>query len=234
MFKAFNYFTRGQKSFLLIWSLVILVIGVSAGNQIVNMERENLEESIKTHKARIDPNLTEEGKTQPESEPPAGHENDVPVDVKIGMYVDRIAALSMKESYWTVEFYIWFTWKDDTLKPGETFQVVGGEISKSTLIKQKKSANGEHYAIYRVIAKITKSFNTTRFPRDDHLLTIHIEDTQRPFYQLRYSADETNSDVSSRVSVPGYTIYHNNAVVKLHPYKTTRGNPELPEGYKDT
>ncbi len=233
MFNVFIYLARGQKIFLLIWSMVILSIGITTGNQIIRMERSTLEKSIRDHKARIDPKLTEDGKTQPESKPPAGHEDETPADVKVGIYVDRIAALSMKESYWTVEFYIWFTWKNDDWNPGETFQVVGGEISKSTLIEEKP-VNGEHYALYRVIAKITKSFNTTRFPRDDHLLTIHIEDTQRPFYQLRYVADEVNSSISSRVSVPGYKIYDQTAVVKQHPYKTTRGDPDLPEGYKDT
>jgi len=235
MFSAFSNLNRGQILFLLIWPFVILTISISAGNSIIHMERGVLEKSIRDHKARVDPNLTEDGKTQPESKPPAEHEGEIPADVIVGVYVDRISALSMKESYWTVDFYIWFTWKDDNLNPGETFQVVGGEIVKPTpTLIEKKDVNGEHYALYRVIAKITKTFNTTRFPRDDHLLTIHIEDNERPFYQLHYIADEANSNYSSRVNVPGYKVYQQTAVVKPHSYKTNRGDPELPEGYKAT
>jgi len=243
MLKVFTKLTRGQAIFILIWSVVILAIGITAGLRIINTETKNLTDAIKTHKSRIDPNLTEGGKTAAETQPPPGINNN-PQDVKIGIYVDRIATLSMKDSSWTVDFYIWFRWTNDAwnndtgakddLKPGKAFQVVGGEIKKMDLVEERDLINGEHYAMYRVIATITKAFNTSRFPRDDHLLTIHIEDTKRPFYQLRYVPDTENSDVSSRVSVPGYQIYDKTTVVKLHSYKTTRGDTDLPEGYKDT
>ncbi len=231
--KVFTRLSKGQAIFILLWCVVILVLGITAGTSIIKRERGNLEKSIRDHKARIDPNLTEDGKTQPETNPPAGHENDRPEKVKIGVYVDRIVALSMKDSSWTVDFYIWFKWTNDDLKPGEAFQVVGGEIQKSSL-EDEKVINGEHYAMYRVIAKITKAFNTSRFPRDDHLLTIHIEDAHHPFYQVEYIADTENSTYSSRVAIPGYTIYDQSTVVKLHSYKTNRGDPALPAGYKDT
>jgi len=258
MLKVFTTLTREQAIFILIWSAAILAIGITAGLRIINLETKNLTDAINTHKERIDPTKTEGGKTAAETNPPPGIQND-PQEVKIGIYVDRIAALSMKDSSWTVDFYIWFKWTNDAwnadegtnddLKPGEAFQVVGGQIQKKDLVEERTLESGEHYAMYRVIASITKKFNTSRFPRDDHLLTIHIEDTKRPFYQLRYVPDTVNSDVSSRVDVPGYETYDKynaafeteqykiddkKAVVKLHSYKTTRGDSDLPDGYKDT
>jgi len=269
MLKVFSKLTREQVTFILIWSIAILAIGITAGLRIIKTETDNLTGAIKTHKERIDPTKTEGGKTAAETNPPPGVLND-PQEVKIGIYVDRIAALSMKDSSWTVDFYIWFTWTNDKwnakdgtgddLRPGEAFQVVGGQIQTKELVEEKDLKSGEHYAMYRVIATITKAFNTSRFPRDDHLLTIHIEDTKRPFYELRYVADTMNSSVSSRVNVTGYESYNkayddcvkkydnqNNlcvekyyniddkkAVVKLHSYKTTRGDADLPKDYMDT
>ena len=233
MFKAFSSLSRGQKVFLLLWALVILSAGITAGVVISEQQKENLQHSIDSHMARIDPNVTESGKTEPERTPPAGHENDVPLDVKVGVYMDRIPSLSIRDSQWTADFYIWFNWADDSLHPGDTFQVVNGEILSRNKLEEK-TVNGMHYALYRVTARTTKVFNTSRFPRDDHLLTLSIEDTVLQSYQLRYIADDANSSVSSRVSVTGYKIYQTSSVVKPHSYKTTRGDPELPEGYKAT
>ena len=95
MLKKFSALTRGQRIFLLIWSLCLLTLGIGAGNSIIKLERKNLDASIRKHRDRIDPNFTESGKTEPERTPPVGHENDVPLDVKVGVYIDRIPALSV-------------------------------------------------------------------------------------------------------------------------------------------
>lgn len=233
MFKDFSSVTRNQKIFLFVWAVLILGAGITAKYMLVNMESANLQASILKHQARIDPNVTESGKTEAERTPPAGHENDIPLDVKIGVYMDRIPALSIRDSLWTADFYIWFNWQAESLRPGDTFQVVNGEILSRTKLEEK-TVNGEHYALYRVVARTTKTFDTTRFPRDDHLLTLSIEDANLQSYQLRYIADDVNSAISSRVSVPGYKIYNTSSVVKPHSYITTRGDPDLPADYKAT
>ncbi|NTW89095.1 MAG: hypothetical protein HGB26_08295 [Desulfobulbaceae bacterium] len=65
-------------------------------------------------------------------------------------------------------------------------------------------------------------------------MTINIEDKKWQSYQLRYVVDDENCEVSSRVKVPGYKIEKAQYVVKPHSYKSSRGNPELPAGYKAT
>jgi hypothetical protein len=185
------------------------------------------------HAARVDPSVTEPGKTPAERTPPPGHEDDVPADVFVGLYVDRIVELSIRDTQWTVDFYLWFNWIDDRLNPGDTFQVVNGEIlSRQEL--DRISREGEHYALYRVTARITKHFDISRFPCNDHILTIRLEDTALQSYQLRYVPDVQGSAVSSRVAVPGYMIYRKGALVKPHSYKTPRGHPHLPEDFKAT
>jgi len=236
MFKVFSTISRGQKIFILIWAVFLLSVGIFARAKLAALEAQNLQTSIQNHLARIDPNVTESGKTEPEKTPPVGHENDIPRDVKIGIYVDRIPALSIKDSSWTGDFYIWFNWQGDDFKPGDSFQIVNGEIvgPRVKLVQKDSADNNTHYALYRITARTTKVFTTSRFPRDDHLLTISIEDTKLQSYQLRFIADGANSNVSSRVAVPGYRIRQTYSVIKPHSYKTTRGDPDLPEGYKAT
>lgn len=110
------------------------------------------------------------------------------------------------------------------MQPGESFELVQGRIVSRD--KQDEYVNGDmHYAAYWVVAEITKFFDVSRFPLDDHLLTIEIEDGALTRDRLRYLADNENSAVSTTVQIPGYAIYRAGSVVKVHAYPTTFGDP---------
>jgi hypothetical protein len=70
------------------------------------------------------------------------------------------------------------------------------------------------YVLYRIVARITSIFDETRFPCNDHLLTICIEDPSYTRQEMVYVADSINSSVRSRVKVPGYLIYKEAKVEK--------------------
>lgn len=207
------------------------------------------------HDERISPYKNEHGKTE------AKWDNELlkksnPIKVTSGIYVERIVDLSIPDASWVADFYIWFRWKnrpvtsdcpfkDDEkiksgralvnkkLRPGNTFQVVDGEILKQELIKTN-SNNNSCYELYHVKAKITKFFNSARFPRDDHLLTLRIEDKEHQIYKLRYIPDKKDSEISSRVKLHGYKVYKDELVRKPHSYKTGRGDVRLNDTYKET
>jgi hypothetical protein len=185
--------------------------------------------TVQRHASRMS---AESNQSEAERTPPPGHENDVPARVKVGVYVDRISEFSFVASSWKVDFYVWFTWTGD-LTPGETFKLVNGELITRTL-QEKTDHGAEHYALYRVTAQITKSFDTSSFPRDEHLLTIAIEDQSLQSYKLAYVTDDAASDISSRVVVAGYKTVGKSTVVRPHAYKTSLGKPGLPSNYKAT
>ena len=216
-----------------VWSAGLLLVGIIAQFVLAGVETDHLEAAIARHEARTNPDVTESGRTEPERTPPPGHEDDVPENVTVGVYLDRVPALSTRDSHWTADFYIWFNWTDPEIDPAETFQVVDGAILSRDALERRVDGE-ERYALYRVVAAITKVFNAARFPRDDHLLTLRIEDTQLQSYQLQYTADTANTDVSSRVSIPGYRVADTVAVVQPHSYRTTRGDPALPPEYRAT
>jgi hypothetical protein len=74
---------------------------------------------------------------------------------------------------------------------------------------------------------MTKFFTITRFPADDHLLTMRFEDRGLPVERMRYVGDTENSAISSRVNIPGYKGYQTSVVVSPHSYRTTRGDARL-------
>src|SRR3569623_2075365 len=73
--------------------------------------------------------------------PPAGDKSE-PRQVYIGMYVNQVDSVSLKDSQVAVDFHVWFRWKGDDLKPVETFDVVNGKIgSKEDVVK---SVSGQY------------------------------------------------------------------------------------------
>jgi hypothetical protein len=216
--------------FLLAWFAGVFLLVILYGWLTVWPVHRAKVASIQRHLARLNPEAADPGTTAPDFSLPA---EASPTKVSVGIYVDRIVELSVKESTWTADFYVWFRWTGNDLNPGEEFQIVDGAI-ESKEREVEHTAGDDHYELYRVIAKITKAFDVARFPCDDHQLLIQIENPRHPREQLLFVADQDNSSVSSRVKVTAYDIKDTRIIEKPHSYKTTRGDPRLPAGAKST
>src|SRR5262245_11783871 len=222
--------TAGGRRFVVVWALGMVALFVIVGGAATLAQYRSRQSSLERHAARTDPTLPDPGVTAAETEPPA---NANSVKVQAGIYVDRVVQLSVKDATWTADFYVWFRWTGNDVNPGEKFQIVDGWIESKE--KEDDFVRGdEHYERYRVVASITKSFDVSRVPCDDHLLMINVEDPARQRHELMFVADEANSRVSSRVKITGYEIHQIAALEKPHSYKTTRGDPRLKENSKST
>ena len=207
--------------FVIIWSIVLVLLYIGLGIFAVTTINKYRRDAIARHNARIDPHAVEPGRTEVEYTLPADAN---PRKVTVGIYLDSITAISILDSSWSPVFYIWFKWTGNDINPGETFRIMESEIiSREKLTDQV--IKGEHYALYLVNAKITKFFVTERFPVDDHLLTIMIEDGKMMWKDLEYIPDTTNSKISSRVKMPGYAVSKTGMVMKPHTYKSNFGEP---------
>jgi hypothetical protein len=89
------------------------------------------------------------------------------------------------------------------------------------------TSGDDHYVLYRVVARITKFFDVSRFPRDDHLLTINIETPASERDELLFVADNESSGVSSRIELAGYSTYEWAVLEKPHAYSSIHGDPRL-------
>ncbi len=221
-----GYFERNGRQVLRFWVSLLLLFFTVAGYLAGNKVYQDHIASEARQEERLDPTASEEGKTAVEFAKLNAAGVDDHKDVRVGIYVDRIIDISTKTTGWTVDFYIWFNWQGDGINPGENFQIIDGEIDSKTEIKTSLD-DGHHYALYRVTARITKFFNVVRYPLDDHLLTIRIEDMQHQWHVLRYVPDANGAEYSSRVIVPGYRLKDAQIINKPHAYKTNRGDPMI-------
>lgn len=217
------------------WNIVLLVASMAVlvlitGISMINTQYNHKITSKIHHRERMDPLLNEPGLTPAETDlQPSDH----PTSVAVGVYVDRIVEHSMKEMSWVADCYVWFRWQDSTLSIGNNFQVVDGWI-ESKEKKDEYHQGNQHYVLYRIVARITAVFEENRFPCDDHLLTICIEEPSYIRKQLIFEADSMSTSISSRAKIPGYSIYRMAVVEKPHSYKTSRGDPRLQPGSKAT
>lgn len=218
-----------RKTFLKYWVIGIAVSYLLIGLLVVLIVQGEKDISKRNHELRMSETGVEPGKTPPD--PFSNNANYTPVN--IGIYLDGVDNLSIKDSHWSPTFYIWFRWNGEkSLDPGKHFQLVDAKIDKKEL--QDSFSNGSlHYQVYKVVAKNTKFFNTTRAPLDDHMLNIYVEDSVNDASKLRYVVDQS-TNVSSRVKIPGYKITGFSSVVKPHTYKTTYGDPRVAEGKRTT
>lgn len=227
LIKGFKCLSAGAMFVVVLWLLVISGFYTFAAYQAGTILSNNKTTSAERHAARMSEDKTEAAKTSFDLSLIAA---DAPVEVskvRVGIYLDRVIGLSTKSTDWTADFYVWFRWKDKDLDPGNSFQVIGGEIlSKNEITAKVKKENGDFYSLYRVTARITKFFNIMRYPLDNHMLTIHIEEEKRAWHHVQYVPDVDDSKHSSRVKIPGYMIDGDPLlVVKPHAYKSDRGDP---------
>ncbi|ALP53843.1 hypothetical protein Tel_12250 [Candidatus Tenderia electrophaga] len=206
--------TKGRAiaaSWLLLLIGFFLIAGYFGGSKLYADKIETLQR----HEARLDPHKTEQGRTRVDLAELEKMDSDTYDTVYVGIYLDRILDISTKATSWTADLYIWFKWRNDSLDPGETFQIINGEVQSKTKLEQT-TEDGLHYALYRVTARMTKFFNVVRYPVDNHLLTIRIEDGDHLWNRLRYTPGENGAEYSSRVEVPGYRLQQAEMVSKPH------------------
>lgn len=216
--------TPRKRLFLLAWGCFIALIYIGIGLTGFSVIRGERLASQRGHYERMTFGVTEPGQTPAD---PISETGDF-VSVATGLYLDGVETISIRDSFWTPTFYIWFRWTGDrALNPGEHFRIVDGGIVRKDLQDEYYGADGTNYQRYRVSARMTKLFNTTRVPRDTHLLNIYVEDTRFDATRLRYVADPATG-ISSRVRIPGYSVSRTaEQVAKTHTYRTSYGDPRV-------
>jgi len=156
-----------------------------------------------------------------------------PTKVVVGVYVDRVTDMSLRDNHFHADFYVWFRWSggEKDFDPLKTFDVANGSITQrqSEVHEEHKDF---HYASVRIEAQITQNFDVARFPFDDHVLRLEIEDTEKEAEFVEYVPDVDNSGVAPDVQAPGWTIEKSVATVQPHRYATNYGNIDLPDGAK--
>ena len=148
----------------------------------------------------------------------------------IGVYVNQIDNMSLKENQFTADFDVWFRWTGEEINPAQTFEVVDGRIDVDDDDPYKTELADGHYSSRRIIVTVTHFWNISRFPLDNHTIRIAIEDSDLEDFKLTYIADAENCAISPELQVPGWTVGTPTATIEQHQYHTNYGDTSLPSG----
>ena len=97
----------------------------------------------------------------------------------------RLANLSPKDGTFDVDMWLGFRWSDATLKPYESMELINGTVQSATPSEVVR-LGGDNYVNLRVKATIYHDFDVHRYPLDNHVLEIIIEDRDQDISNLAY------------------------------------------------
>ena len=154
-----------------------------------------------------------------------------PQEVHVGAYVMHIHQVNIRENYFIADFYVWFRWTDDDLKPYRTFTLVDAREETREEPVVISPADGPHYAYVRIVAKVTKFWDLRRYPLDSHDLDLNIEEEGSEDNLIRYVADTENSGADgNQISMPGWKLTKTDALPGTGIYRSNFGDISLPKG----
>jgi hypothetical protein len=134
--------------------------------------------------------------------------------------------MSLKDSHLVLDFWLWFRWKGDELKPYETFEVKNARLD-SKGEPSLKQVNGENYAYLRVVANLTHFWDVSAYPFDEHTVKLEIEDVDNEQEKLVYVPDVEASGLSRDVNVLTFIPSAAPAVAATSKYHSNYGDPSL-------
>lgn len=145
--------------------------------------------------------------------------------VQVGLYVMRISEVSQHDGRWVLDAWVWFRWQGTEALPYETFEIVNGSIDMrepNDVIEDQ----GYNYSAVRIRATIFHVFDVERFPFDDHVLSIEIEDNNLEDANLQFVVDEGIA-IDPEVEVEGFQVRLLPARAERHTYPTVYGYRSL-------
>lgn len=149
--------------------------------------------------------------------------------VTTGLYLNQIHEFNLKENYFVADVFVWFRWRGDA-KPYESFSFIDGRVESKNEVELSKLPDGENYACYRVVVRITKYFDVRQYPLDRQELSITIEEDRDEEDTLQYVADEKNSAIDPHVKMPGFATEFEGIRVGLGEYHSNFGDTSIPTG----
>lgn len=159
-----------------------------------------------------------------------------PREVWVGVFINQVYEISLKDNAFVANFYLWFRWRpgpweDGTpFEPDKSFGIVEGRIESNEEVARKELPGGLQYACRKVTARITKFWDVSDYPIDGHTLNIIVEEEDKENPLVRYLADSENSGVSPDIRMPGWKLTKLGSRGGVGGYATNFGDLSLPTG----
>jgi hypothetical protein len=162
----------------------------------------------------------------------AGAKKDCPVPdvVRVGTFVNNVAALDLKTHSYEYDGYIWFKWCNPELDPATTMEFVNpselwGMMVTPNYEEAEEFDDGTLYQVLRIQGRFSTKFPLYNYPFDRQHVGPVFEDSVHDAGTLVYALDEDGASINPELIMPGYTLGSPSMTVGEASYPTRFGDP---------
>lgn len=163
-----------------------------------------------------------------------------PQQIEVGMYLQNIPEIDIKTNSFSAEFYLWFLWSGD-IDPTLTFELTNAvnvsELTKTPIFVDANGnsapdtlPDGRHLQQFHVYGRFGHPFPLSRYPFDDHDISISIEDGRHSNEALVHVIDEKGSVMRPDLVIPGWNLSPMHTSLSKTKFGTVFGDPRSARG----
>lgn len=157
--------------------------------------------------------------------------------VVVGMYLRDVPDVDLRAGTYSFDAYLWFRWDPSQFQaigggdgvaatlpraPVDCYELVGVNEVEATVVGSRPG-----YAAVRVQGSVEQAFDLSRFPLDDHVLRLRVEDAENEIHLVRYVPDVEGS-TNGPISLQGWRVAHLTTEQGEVRFDTNFGDLELP------
>ena len=175
--------------------------------------------------------------------PAAASAETGPDKVIVGAYIKDVQDIDLASESFTLDFYLWFRWKNPNINPAATVEVMnsngfqntttsstGGVVGKPLYDAPVDLPDGYKYMVLRYQGVFSRKLMLQDYPFDTQTLRVVLKDERLDNRRLEYVPDRKPISINKSIlfSIPGFSLGTPTLAIVAHQYETDFGDTSAP------
>ncbi len=152
-----------------------------------------------------------------------------PETVRIGAFLTGLSDLDPSNKSFSASFWLWSISNEEAGSPLDRLEFPNAiRIESPNAISEAVAS--EIWNQRKIVGSFRHGWDVRRFPFDQQLLRIELEEAENDSQSILFAADASNSGFDQDINLSGWRIRSTRFVSGTKTYRTTFGDPRLPPG----
>ncbi len=166
-----------------------------------------------------------------------------PDKVVVGAFIKDIQNIDLESESFTLDFYLWFRWKNPDINPAATVETMtsngfqntttsstGGVVGKPLYDAPVDLPDGNKYQLLRFQGVFSRKLLLQEYPFDTQTLRVALKDERSDVRKLEYVPDKKPISINKALlmSIPGFSLGTPTLFILDHAYETDFGDTSAP------